>query len=275
MGPQCLAHHLLCAQGKSIDQVAELISYVTELAEAMSGAGYMQECIPESIDLKRQLFAQLDALAEPSTILASSTSCIKPSLFSEGMKTRNRVIVAHPINPPHCIPLVELIPAPWTDDHVVATTRALMEEIGQSPVTAKKEMDGFIVNRLQYALLMEAWRLVEDGVASPEDVDKAVSQGLGLRWSFIGPFETIDLNANGVDDYCRRYGEGIARICETQSSVRDMKDTQTAADIDAAMRQHYSLEQLAERRAWRDRQLTGLALHKKAMAEAEAARRSD
>ena len=106
--------------------------------------------------------------------------------------------MAHPINPPHIIPLVEIVPAPWTDPDAVTRTRALMEAVGQSPISTTREVNGFIVNRLQGALLGEAFRLVQDGVCSVADVDAAIADGLGLRWSFIGPFETIDLNSRGT-----------------------------------------------------------------------------
>eukprot|EP00042_Codosiga_hollandica_P047264 m.509994 g.509994 ORF g.509994 m.509994 type:complete len:232 (-) comp57413_c0_seq4:74-769(-) len=151
------------------------------------------------------------------------------------------------VNPPHVIPLVELVPAPWTHPDVLARTRALMAAIGQSPIVVKKEVNGFILNRLQYALLMEAWRLVEDGVATAEDVDTAVSDGLGLRWSFMGPFKTIDLNApSGLADYCERYGANITAVCEEQGTLgaRSLKGSTTALAIDAEMRQSTPLQDL-------------------------------
>src|SRR5690606_2084294 len=119
---------------------------------------------------------------------------IPASAFTEALKNRSRCLVAHPINPPHIIPLVEIVPAPWTDPAVVERTRALMNEVGQAPIQLTREVSGFVVNRLQGALLAEAFRLVENGVCTTADVDAAVADGLGLRWSFVGPFETIDLN---------------------------------------------------------------------------------
>lgn len=128
-------------------------------------------------------------------------------------------------------------------------------------------MDGFLVNRLQFALLMEAFRLVQDGVASPQDIDAAVSQGLGLRWSFMGPFETIDLNApNGVTDYCARYLSGIERVTATQdNSVRITPETvQIVAN---AMKVAVPDEKRAERSEWRNQRL--LALHKQKISAAQ------
>ena len=115
--------------------------------------------------------------------------------------------MAHPINPPFVTPLVEICPAPWTDAAVVDRTHALMRAVGQAPIRMRREVQGFIANRMQAALIGAALRMVRDGIASAEDVDIAIRDGIGLRWSFMGPLETIDLNApGGIADYLRRYG---------------------------------------------------------------------
>src|SRR5690606_10729784 len=134
-------------------------------------------------------------LSDPATVLASSTSSIPASAFTEDLPGRHRCLVAHPVNPPYLIPVVELCGAPSTDAKVVEQARALMDEVKQKPVTVHKELEGFVLNRLQGALLREAFRLVQSGCVSVEDLDATVKDGLGLRWSFMGPFETIDLNA--------------------------------------------------------------------------------
>ena len=118
--------------------------------------------------------------------------------------------------------MVEVLPAPFTKQSIIEKTFTLMKDIGQSPIRLQKPINGFAVNRLQYALIMEAWRLVEDGVMSPEDIDTAISQGLGLRYSFIGPFEVMHLNANGIREYCELYGENIKRVCDTQTPARQL-----------------------------------------------------
>lgn len=163
------------------------------LAEAVRDAVHVQENGPEKVADKQTLFAELDLAAPPDTVLASSTSGIPASAFTEGLAGRARCLVAHPVNPPYLVPLVELCPAPWTDSDVVVRTRDLMTRAGQVPATVKKEMDGFALNRLQGALLAEAFRLLADDVISPTDLDALVKHGLGLRWSFMGPLETIDL----------------------------------------------------------------------------------
>src|SRR6185436_12588726 len=152
------------------------------------------ENTPEQVEVKREVFAKLDAVAGPQTILASSTSAILPSAFTEAVPGRHRCLVAHPINPPYLVPAVEIVPSPWTDADVVERTRALMVELGQAPIVMKREIDGFIMNRLQGALLQEAFRLVAEGYATTDDIDTGLCQGIGLRWAFMGPFETIDLN---------------------------------------------------------------------------------
>ena len=130
-------------------------------------------------------------------------------------------LVVHPVNPPFAIPLVELVPSPKTKLNIVNQAKEIMQNIGQSPVVLHKELPGFLLNRLQYALLAEAFRLVDDGCASPEDVDLCIKDGLARRWAFIGPFQTIDLNApNGVKDYCQRYSSTILDIVKTQDNSK-------------------------------------------------------
>jgi len=260
--------------GQTPEEIHARVSAAASLADGMAGAVHLQECCPESIPMKKKIYAGFDLLADDTIVLSSSTSCICPSEFTADMKHRSQVIVAHPVNPPHYIPLVEIVPAPWTDAAVTDKTVALMKELGQSPVKCKKEANGFILNRLQYALLMESWRIVEDGICSPEDVDTAVKEGLGLRWSFMGPFETIDLNApEGTLDYCQRYGENITAVCAEQDKLgaRAMKDSPTAQIIHDAMRKAVPADKLDERKKWRDDRLAALFLHKKAQKDKDEA----
>jgi L-gulonate 3-dehydrogenase len=236
------------------------------LAEAVSGAGYVQENIAEKLDVKQALFADLDRLAAPEAILASSTSTIPASQWSEKLAGRERCLVAHPINPPHLVPVVELSPAPWTSPDVVARALALHEAVGQVPIVVRSEIQGFILNRLQGALLAEAFRLYADGYASIEDIDKTVRDGLGLRWSFMGPFETIDLNApGGVVDYCERYGEVYYEMAQTQLPRR--WDEALVRRIERERRQRLPASELDARSAWRDRRLIELIAHKRRAAE--------
>ena len=146
-------------------------------------------------------------------MLASSTSAIPASHFTEALAGRARCLVAHPVNPPHLVPIVELCGSPWTAPATIARAQAVYDEVGQVPIIVRRELDGFILNRLQGALLSEAMRLVGEGYVSPEDLDKTIRDGLGLRWAFMGPFATIELNApGGVVDYCARYSAFYRRL---------------------------------------------------------------
>jgi 3-hydroxyacyl-CoA dehydrogenase len=243
------------------------IAAVPDLARAVAAAGYVQENVPESLETKTALFATLDSLAPADAILASSTSTIPASAFTKELKGRGRCLVAHPVNPPHLVPLVELSPAPWTDEAVVRKARALMERVGQTPIVVLKEIQGFILNRLQGALLAEAFRLIEDGYVSPEDLDKTISDGLGLRWSFMGPLETIDLNApGGVRDYVARYGGLYYEMARSQADPRRWGDA-LVDRIEQDRRRALDAGRLAERPAWRDRRLMALIAHKRAAAK--------
>ena len=259
-------------EAKSFDLIREdpnvitaRISAAPTLAAAVKDADYVQENTAERVDVKRQVYAQMDAAAKPDCILASSTSTIPASVFSEGLEGKHRCIVAHPVNPPHVVPIVELSPAPWTSPDVVARARALHQKAGQVPITLKKEVQGFILNRLQAALLMEAWRLVGEGYVSVEDLDKTIKDGLGLRWSFMGPFETIDLNApGGVRDYAARYGQVLY---EQVAGIQHKPwDDALVSKIEGERRKIMSQDEHGKREAWRDRRLMALIAHKRAMA---------
>ena len=231
------------------------------LADALRDAVYVQENGPERVEVKIPLFAELDRLARPDAVLASSTSGIPASAFTEGLRGRHRCLVAHPVNPPYLIPLVEICPAPWTDEATVARARAIMEEAGQVPATVKKELDGFALNRLQGALLAEAFRLIADDVISPADLDALVKHGLGLRWSFMGPLETIDLNApGGLADYCDRYGPLYAKMQEQMTPLA--WDAALVGRLQDARRAELPANMQPVRQAWRDRRLMALLAHK-------------
>jgi len=243
--------------------VAARVSAASSLADAVADADYVQENTSERVDVKREVFRMLDEAAPPHSILASSTSTIQTSRFSEGLKGKHRCIVAHPVNPPHVVPIVEISPAPWTATEVVEKTRALHEKVGQVPITVKKEVEGFILNRLQAALLRESWRLVGEDYVSAEDLDKTIRDGLGLRWAFMGPFETIDLNApGGVADYAARFGPAF----DTMMGGVEYKpwDKQLVSRVESQCREFLSHEKHAEREAWRDRRLMALVAHKRA-----------
>jgi L-gulonate 3-dehydrogenase len=243
--------------------IAARVRATDSLGEALDGAAHVQENAPERVEVKRELFAELDRLAGPDAVLASSTSGIPASAFTEGLAGRQRCLVAHPINPPYLVPLVELCPAPWTDPAVVERTFELMRAAGQSPIRLRKEIRGFVVNPMQGALIGAALKLVEGGYASVEDVDIAIRDGIGLRWSFMGPFETIDLNApDGIADYLRRYGPLYAAIEREQEGPSGWDDGALIERVETERRQFLAEDRLKARSEWRDRRLMALAAHK-------------
>ncbi len=254
-----LVAHDLCSES---DAIVQNIHYETDLAAALTDVGYVQECGPEVLDKKQTLFSELDRLSASHAVLASSTSGFMTSEFAAHLSGRHRALVVHPVNPPHLVPLVEISPAKWTDPNIIETTHQIMRAVKQTPITVQKEVPGFILNRLQGALLNEALRMVQGGYATPDDVDKAVRDGLGLRWSFMGPFETIDLNApDGLADYAKRYGPMYSAMSASQATKPDWSSS-SIAGIDDARRQLLKHEDLSQRQKWRDDRLSALVAHK-------------
>ncbi|CAM5193387.1 3-hydroxyacyl-CoA dehydrogenase OS=Castellaniella defragrans OX=75697 GN=HNR28_000937 PE=3 SV=1 [Castellaniella defragrans] len=265
--------HVLQTQ-QLLDDVGALIARITvcdTLEQALQGVDYVQENLPEKRDLKRDIFGRMDALADAHTVLASSTSSIPASAFTEHLPGRARCLVAHPVNPPYLVPVVELCGAPWTDAATQETARRVQAQAGQKPVTLHRELEGFALNRLQGALLREAFRLVQDGTISVEDLDTTVKDGLGLRWAFMGPFETIDLNApGGLADYCARYGGMYASIAHEQQDC-ERWSAERVADVERQCRERLPQSALLQRRLWRDRRLMSLLREKSRMEAADAA----
>lgn len=243
---------------RDAEAVLARIRIAPTIEEAVAGVDYVQESAPERLPIKQALYARLDSLVAPGVVIGSSTSGLPASSFTETLATRGRCLVVHPVNPPHLIPLVELVPAPWTLPEAMEFADALMKTAGQEPIRLSREINGFVVNRLQSALLGEAFRLVEDGIVSAGDVDKAVADGLGLRWFFMGPFETIDLNAaTGVAEYCNNLGPMYYGLAKEQADPREWTPPLVSA-IEAERRAAIPAEHLPERRLWRDRWLAAL-----------------
>jgi 3-hydroxyacyl-CoA dehydrogenase len=252
----------------SPQELLSAIRICETLEEAVAGAAYIQENVPEDIGIKREMLSRLDMRASPEAIIASSVSALLPSEFMAHLPGRRRCIVAHPLNPPHLIPATEVVTAPWNDKDIVDRTCEILRAAGQRPVVLKKEIDGYIVNRLQGAILNEAFRLVADGYASIADVDTAVRDGLALRWSFMGPFETIDLNApKGVRDYVERYTEMYENLLSQMRTPVDWAGP-VLDEIERDRRALLPAGKLRDRQLWRDRRLMALAVHKKGASKA-------
>jgi 3-hydroxybutyryl-CoA dehydrogenase len=167
--------------------------------DVMAQAQFVFEAVPEVLDLKHRLYAQLDAVLAPDAILASNTSGFEPDKLAQALSAPQRFVIAHFWNPPHMIPLVEVVPGSATAPDVTARTDALMREIGMEPVVLAKSIPGFVGNRLQFAVLREALNIVRSGAASPEVVDRVMKASLGRRWSIVGPLESADMG--GLDTF--------------------------------------------------------------------------
>jgi 3-hydroxyacyl-CoA dehydrogenase len=255
---------LMAAEGLIEDAgaVQARIRPARDLGDALEAAGFVQENIVERAEPKQRLFAEVEDLVPREAILSSSTSAIMPSIIFGGLGTRSRCLVSHPLNPPHLAPIVELCGADFTSSEVIARARDFMASCAMSPITVNREIEGFILNRLQLAVLNEAFRLIADGYVSAEDLDKTVKDGLALRWSFMGPIETIDLNApKGVADYLERYGPTIRRVGDSQSAAGPWPAS-IAAKLNAERRAMVPEEKLSDATDWRDRRLMALAAHK-------------
>src|SRR6266567_3097994 len=188
----------------------------------------------------------------------------RPRLARRSVRGRRaRCLVAHPVNPPHLVPLVELVGAPWTAADTISRAREVYDRIGQVPIVVRREIDGFILNRLQGALIAEAFRLVGEGYVSPQDLDKTVKDGLGLRWSFLGPFETIELNApGGIADYCARYAGFYQRLLAAPAGPGVFAPENIERML-AQWSKDAGRERLEARSRWRDRRLAALRAHKR------------
>jgi len=247
-------------KNKNISDFLDKIHLARDISQAVEGSFYVQESGPEDLDIKRELTKKIDAATPDNIPIASSTSGIPASMYASEVKGKYRCLVAHPINPPHLIPAVEIVPAPFTSKAITQVVKKIITSIDKEPLELKKEIPGFVVNRLQGALLSEAFKLVKDGIASAEDIDKAISEGLGLRWSFMGPFHTIHLNApEGIAGYVKRYekmyGEMFNKSDIEWSSVVKL-------GLEEELLKLYHLSEREKHEKERDTKLTELILHK-------------
>jgi 3-hydroxyacyl-CoA dehydrogenase len=209
----------------NIEESLNRIKANVSLEELCSNVEYIQESAPEILSVKQELFAKLDNLAPEEVVIGSSSSAMPISSITQNLKGQHRCIITHPANPPHLIPCVEICPGENTSNETIEKTKEIFSASGASIVNVKKEIDGFILNRLQGALLNEAMRLYSDGYASADEIDATVRDGLGLRWAFMGPFETIDLNApGGIKDYISRYGPIFVEMAKNQIKIPDWSE---------------------------------------------------
>jgi 3-hydroxyacyl-CoA dehydrogenase len=255
---QSLAQAGLLADPPAV--VRARVSMVDTLADALAGASYVQESIAESLPAKQALFATMDQQAHADAVLASSTSSFPTSSIAGALAGQSRCVVAHPVNPPHLIPFVEVSGATFTSADVIQRTLQLQHKVGQSPIHVQREVEGFVLNRLQWSLLAEACRLVADGVVGVDEIDAALRDGLGRRWAFMGPFEVGDLNApNGLADYLSRFAPTIQAIATSRGAAAVPLDPEFVAAADADCRRRWPASERDARLAGRDVRLLEMA----------------
>ena len=241
------------------DDISARLEVAASLEEAVDGVEWVQESVEEDAVVKGAIFARADRLTSRSAILASSTSSIGVSHFTSALAGRERTLVAHPATPPHLIPVVEMVPAPFTSEAVMQRAFDTMRAIGQVPVRVTRERPGFVMNRLQGALLTEMFAVVRDGLMTPADVDALIRDGFGLRWAFLGPLEGVDLNApGGIADYLARYGFIFDQMARERGATAPVVTEAIVTALQGAMRERLSLEELPQRVAWRDARMAAL-----------------
>ncbi|MDF2234767.1 L-carnitine dehydrogenase [Albimonas sp. CAU 1670] len=197
-------------KGAPLPEEGEIV-YAASIAEAVAGADFIQESLPEREDLKIRILAEIDAAAPAQTVIGSSTSGLLPSRLQSGMTRPERLVVGHPFNPVYLLPLVEICGGEKTSDAACEQAAAIYRSIGMRPLRVRKEIDGFIADRLLEALWREALWLVNDGVATVEEIDDAVRFGAGLRWSFMGTFLTYRLagGEDGMRHFLAQFGPAL------------------------------------------------------------------
>jgi 3-hydroxyacyl-CoA dehydrogenase len=233
---------------------------LTELPEAVSGVGFVQECAPERTDIKRPLLHHAASYTAGDVPLVSSTSAIVPTELGMDLPAdvAQRILVGHPGNPPYLLPVIEIVPSTATAPAIVDRVVAAYRSVGLRPVLVRREVEGFIFNRLQGALLREAYCLLRDGVATVDDIDEVVRTGLGRRWSIIGPFETADLNTRGgLQSHAEKMGSAYQRM-GAERGQHDPWTPDLVAGATAQRRQLLDLADWDERVQWRDEQLMRL-----------------
>jgi len=254
---------LLQTQGiLSGDTVQESISRIKvagALAQAVENVQLVQESVAENYEIKQQVFKALDAHTDPAAILASSSSGLLMTPIQQVTNHPGRCLIAHPFNPPHLIPLVELVPGDETDEQAISKMKMFYEGLGKVPVVLKKAVPGHLANRLAMALWREAVDLVANGIASVEDVDKAVSAGPGLRWAVMGPHMIYHLGGGpgGMDHFIDHFAPAVKVWWESLASWTSLPPEAKGMLVDG-LKAEMGDRSLSEVNQWRDEKLIQL-----------------
>ena len=251
------------------DELLTRISLVADLEAAVDGVDVVQENGPERLELKQDLFARVEASAPDTALLLSSTSGLMPSEMSVSMREPGRLMVGHPFNPPHVVPLVEVVPGPQTSPDLVQAAVELYRSLGRVPVVLRREIGGFVANRLQSALFRESVNLVLEGVVTPEELDRVVTESVGVRWATAGPFESYDLGGGpgGLRHLLTHLGPGMVR--RWADLGRPELTAEVVEQLSSATEERFAGQAYDARTAARDR--AQLAVHA-AREQARAAR---
>ncbi|XP_021349728.1 lambda-crystallin-like [Mizuhopecten yessoensis] len=248
---------ILKGSDSAADQIARIRGCST-VKDCVSDATFVMECVPERLHIKRSVLSQIDLyVKDDDVIMASSSSSIFPSVLSEGMQHKRQIIVTHPLNPPYFLPFVEVVPAPWTDKDITERVCQILTNVGMTPAVLKKETKGFLICRVQHAITAECFKLVRDGVVTPGDIDKLMPDGLGRRYAFLGALEASYLNANGMKDFCERYGDNIYELQQDFGPPVKLEGAPLEI-IEADIGKRIPLDQIQEKRDWRDKRLAEL-----------------
>ena len=229
------------------DKIRNNIQLDCTIEQICEDAILIQESVVEDLRVKQNLYKELDRHASKDTILASSSSYLIISKISELVEHKNRCINAHPALPPHVVPFVEVVGSNDTSQEILNKALNIYKKANYAAILVKKETEGFVLNRLQGALLNEAVRLHEGGFASMEDIDIALKHALGIRWAFMGPFEIMDLNApEGIKDSFSRYRTGIQNLAKQQNTVPSYSD-EYLNNLDKEQRQRLAYQDRPDR----------------------------
>ena len=196
--------------------LGDRIAAAADLEAAVTGADVVQENGPERLEFKQELWARVEAAAPASALLLSSTSGLMPSDMAARMQDPGRLLVGHPFNPPHVVPLVEVVPGAQTTPETAQAAAEFYRSLGKVPVVLRKEISGFVANRLQSALFRESVNLVVEGVVTPRELDQVVTESVGVRWATAGPFESYHLGGGpgGIRHLLEHLGPGMRRRWE-------------------------------------------------------------
>ncbi|WP_313236649.1 3-hydroxyacyl-CoA dehydrogenase family protein [Sporosarcina ureae] len=212
-----------------VDLVKERVTTVTTIEEAVKDATFIIEAVPERLELKQQIFKQLDQLCDSSVILASNASAISPTDIADQTIHPERTVITHFWHPAHLIPLVEVVRGARTNDETVERSIALLNELNKKPIEVKKEAPGFVGNRLQFALLREAQHILQEGIATKEDIDAAVLYSIGRRLPVTGPFLSADMG--GLDVYTDISNYLYKDLSNAKQSATSMQELLDAGEL--------------------------------------------